>query len=620
MPALGIDTEGAGRPYDAAMTGRSEQARALLDEASAARADGDTAAARAAFVRAYDAARVERDVDAMTESALGIAAGQTFGTHPGRVPAFLHEAYTMAEGVQRTRIAIALARIWVYGADAARAVPFAAEAVAGAEAADDASLLADALDAQLLANWGPDGFDERVRISMRLEDVVAHVADVDVRMRAHIWRLTTALESLDLVAVRRQLRALDQLADESGLPRVRFFAASRQAMYALLMGETARAKEMLAVAVKAGYDAGEADAFAIQHALSKQIAQQDQDRAALEAEAEVYEQFGVGESVVSVAAEAAELWLDAGNADRARRLLDELAGNGLGAIPRDVDWLLTVSTLTLVAARLGVHDLTVEGVAQLEPYSGRGIGNAGAVTFPGVVDDVLRVACESLGRTDDAAKYLKRTVSAYQRMGAIALLSRVETHDSVRGDGVAYLRPGADSIWTVGSAGAAAQMREMKGFHYLRILLQRPGADISALDLSDAVAGHAGESVAQAAPDEVIDRQALIAYRRRLAELDEDLDEADSFSDAGRLARVKAERDALLDEIGRATGLGGRVRQNTSANERARVAVRKAVAAAIERITQHDEALGRLLRDCIDTGAVCRYDADPSRPITWVLD
>jgi hypothetical protein len=50
------------------------------------------------------------------------------------------------------------------------------------------------------------------------------------------------------------------------------------------------------------------------------------------------------------------------------------------------------------------------------------------------------------------------------------------------------------------------------------------------------------------------------------------------------------------------------------------VAVRKAVAAAIDRVTEVDATLGRVLRDCIQTGSVCRYEPDPARPFTWVTD
>ena len=135
-------------------------------------ADGAASAARAGYVRGYETARAAGDIEAMAEAALGLAATQTFGTVPGRVPAFLHEAYSLARGEQRARLAVALARAWAYGYDPARASRFVAEALAYAQTDGDPSLLAAALDAQLLVHWGPDDLDERLSITARLEDTV----------------------------------------------------------------------------------------------------------------------------------------------------------------------------------------------------------------------------------------------------------------------------------------------------------------------------------------------------------------------------------------------------------------------------------------------------------------
>lgn len=300
-------------------------------------ADDAGSAARAGYVRAYGKARAAGDIEAMTGAALGLAATQTFGTFPGRVPAFLHEAYSPARGEQRAWLAIALARAWAYGYDPARATGFAAEALAYAEAHDDPSLLAAALDAQLLVHWGPDDLDERLSITARLEDTVAHVADVESRMPAHLWRLTTALECLDLSAVRRQLRALDLLGAESGNARVRFFAASRRGMYALLTDDLEAAGRARREVAAAGAEAGEADALLIEHMLAAGIARQAGDVAALALEAAMYEEFGVREAVTWVVAEAALLWVDAGEPDRAGRLLYQLAGPDFSGIARDLD-------------------------------------------------------------------------------------------------------------------------------------------------------------------------------------------------------------------------------------------------------------------------------------------
>ena len=48
--------------------------------------------------------------------------------------------------------------------------------------------------------------------------------------------------------------------------------------------------------------------------------------------------------------------------------------------------------------------------------------------------------------------------------------------------------------------------------------------------------------------------------------------------------------------------------------------MRKAIAAALARIEQQDPAPARLLKDTVNTGATCRYDPDPARPVTWLLN
>src|SRR5262245_57411280 len=137
-----------------------------------------------------------------------------------------------------------------------------------------------------------------------------------------------------------------------------------------------------------------------------------------------------------------------------------------------------------------------------------------------------------------------------------------------------------DTGWTVGRDGATAVLPDVKGLHYLRHLLQRPGLDVEAVDLAASVAGHPGAAVRDSAAD-VIDAQALGAYRARLADIDAELSEARSWADGPRSTRLRLEREALLDEIGAATGLGGRRRRFSSAQERARIAVRKAIVSAI---------------------------------------
>jgi hypothetical protein len=590
-------------------------------------ATADAEQTRAAFVRAYDAAKAASDVEAMTDAALGLAGTHMWGTVPGRLPAFLYEAYTVADGARRDKLAVAIARAWAYSGDPGRAAPFAAEALADAEGGDDREALAAALDASLLVHWGPDDLSERVRITARLEDVVAHLTDVEARMSAHLWRLTTALETLDRPVAIRQLRALDTLAAESGSPRVAFFAASRRAMHALIADDLPTARASARDAIAAGWHAGEPDAYAIERALTAAIARQEGDVAALSAEAARFEAFALREGATSVGAEAALLWQAAGDLDRAAALLHQLSGSPADGAPftkitRDVEWLLTVVSLSEVAAAVGDISLCEAAVTLLQPYAGRGVVNGGAVGFAGVVDDYLARACAVLGREEEARRWAATAADAYGRMGAVWWARRASP-PSPRPPAapivVAHLRLGSDGIWWLGRAGALVAVRDVKGLHYLRLLLARPGLDVPAVELSDAVAGRPGTGPMAAAGLEILDRAALAAYRQRLADIGTEIDEATAWTDPGRVAVLEDERDAVLAELRAATGLGGRARETSGTGERARVAVRKAVVAAIQRIAAVDRDLGRLLTHTVHTGSNCRYDPDPTRPTRWVL-
>jgi hypothetical protein len=50
---------------------------------------------------------------------------------------------------------------------------------------------------------------------------------------------------------------------------------------------------------------------------------------------------------------------------------------------------------------------------------------------------------------------------------------------------------------------------------------------------------------------------AKAAYQARLTELEEELEEAEGFNDLARAAKARQEREFLVQELGRAVGLGG---------------------------------------------------------------
>src|SRR5262249_39917943 len=108
----------------------------------------------------------------------------------------------------------------------------------------------------------------------------------------------------------------------------------------------------------------------------------------------------------------------------------------------------------------------------------------------------------------------------------------------------------------------------------------------------------------------VLDATAKVAYRQRLAELRDELDEAERFNDPGRAERAREEMDAITEQLAAAVGLGGPDRPAAPATEPARATARKVVKAALNRISDHHAALGRHLTMSIKTGTFCSYAPD----------
>jgi hypothetical protein len=183
--------------------------------------------------------------------------------------------------------------------------------------------------------------------------------------------------------------------------------------------------------------------------------------------------------------------------------------------------------------------------------------------------------------------------------------------------------------WLVEFEGRAVRLHDAKGLHHLARLFAEPGRELHVLDMvASERAGIVGTS--SEGKDVVavgfsmdagvlLDAQAKAAYRRRLAEIEDDIDEARLLGDDERAAQAEAERDFLARELSRAVGLGGRDRHAGSSSERARASVTRALRQAMVRITEHHPMLGEHLRRAIRTGTYCRYLPDPRVPTTWKL-
>jgi len=194
--------------------------------------------------------------------------------------------------------------------------------------------------------------------------------------------------------------------------------------------------------------------------------------------------------------------------------------------------------------------------------------------------------------------------------------------------------------WTVGYGGKAFRLKDTKGLGYLAHLLRHPSAEFHVLDLAGGIAGQRDDDETRQSAHglprgdedlekagirigslgdagEMLDDQAKVAYRRRLSELREELEEAKAAGNIERAEQAEQEIDALTTELSRAVGLGGRNRRAASASERARQSITKTIKSVLERIAESDAQLGDIFSRCIRTGTFCSYQPYPDFPIAW---
>jgi hypothetical protein len=228
----------------------------------------------------------------------------------------------------------------------------------------------------------------------------------------------------------------------------------------------------------------------------------------------------------------------------------------------------------------------------------------------------------------EAARTILDRIKGAQTTHEAADVERQAALDEARAAAPSTFRREGD-YWLLVFAGRTARVRDLKGLRYLARLLAQPEQEFHVLDLVAAENGSAAPAgrgkpagisrVRLGDAGAMLDEQAKKAYRRRLAEIEEDIEQAHALGHADRAAQADSERDFLLRELARAVGLGGRDRRAASVSERARVAVTRAIRHGIARIAEHHPELAEHLERAIRTGTYCAYIPDPRAPAEWRL-
>ncbi|HJV15249.1 MAG TPA: hypothetical protein VJ625_15275 [Propionibacteriaceae bacterium] len=249
----------------------------------------------------------------------------------------------------------------------------------------------------------------------------------------------------------------------------------------------------------------------------------------------------------------------AGDQDAARRELDTVLSLDWRG-DRSYLWSIFVGEMTAAAIALDDQQLCRQLLHDLRPVADTCAVNGALVCFMGAHAHRVGLLYAALGQPALAQWWLTKAVQIHRRLGARAWeiescveLRRLGSDDAQHhAERAAALRGalqlGADvpslrsaqprlvrigDMWQASYRGQSAYLRDMKGLHDLAALLKQPGVDLSSRE---------GVRISSDGADATLDRTALVAYRQRLAELDEEITVAQQRSDLAAQERVTDER------------------------------------------------------------------------------
>ncbi|MBB5802618.1 hypothetical protein F4560_002386 [Saccharothrix ecbatanensis] len=469
-----------------------------------------------------------------------------------------------------------------------------------ARGAGDYDALATGLWAAHDTTPGIGNAARRLALTEELISVSRRSGDHNVEHYATSFRWVALVELGD-PRYADQLHAFVALSERLGLTRFSFSSAIDQCIVFTMRGRYAEAEAMLAKATELGASSHPGFRMMYLHLRWALLLPQGRfaelDDLAAEIAASTHPCPGLPAGIAA---------LERGDVEAARALLDRPAPDDRHQQMFEPLWLRFQARFALAA---GDRELAARVREQLAPHRGKWLVSLYGCDISGPVDLWLGVVDMVLGRCDDAVEELRAAQRSAERMQArpwaalarrhLAEASgRSSTPEPVAAAAQEFRRDG--DVWTLTYGGATVRMPDSKGLRDLHVLLSSPGEPVSAVSLL------APEAVASArlGGDPVLDDEAKARYRRRLDQLDDEIDRA--FDD-DRAAVLDRERQALLEELRAAAGLAGRTRRLGDEAERARKTVTARIRDTLRKLDERHPGLAAHLRETVSTGAACLY-------------
>lgn len=580
--------------------------------------------ARDAFVEAANIARRHGRSDDLARAALGLGAGLggfEISLFDHVQIELLEEALRVvdpADSPQRARLLARLSVALSFVAEERR-LDLSTDAAAMARRLGDESALGYALAAFCDAISGPAHSEARRDAAAEVVALGVGLGERRLELLGRRLLIAALLELGEMADVDAQIGMFSASADAIREPLYRWYVPLWRGMRALMSGRVEESTALCAEADTLGAMAGSVNAAML--TLTQRWVRLRVEGRLTEA-AELLDDYALevfGELAGTLAVSALSR-LQLGDADGARTRLREMVAD-LDRIPLDAEWLPTMAQLAELAVALGDRQSAAVLDAAMAPFDDRIVVEGIGAAVCGTLGAYRAPLALLLGRAEQSRELAAAAAAAAQRIGlvgrpkltqpSVVLDAAPVTSDH---DRVGVATREADT-WVLTFAGATGRVRDSKGLRDLAVLLAVPGKAVHVSDLVSQDA--AGRAVVSSRGDEVLDRRAIAEFRRRLADLDDELAEAEGHHDEGRAAKLATERQFLLDELAGAAGLGGRSRRMGDDVDRARKTVRARVRDAIARVESVHPELGRHLARAVKTGTFCSYD--PEVPVRWTV-
>jgi len=507
------------------------------------------------------------------------------------------------------------------------------------DAKGDPVAYAEALSLAHHCLLGPEHGQRRRELADQLIGEAARAGRRGDLVMGLMWRTVDQFLAADPHA-HRSLAELKGMLAEADHRAVGFVARNIDVMLAIRAGRFDDAEILAKECVELGVEAGDIDAAAWYGAQLVAIRwYQGRLPELLPMLTELLHSPTLSPIDNSYAAALAIAAAQAGDHHSATAALASLRRPHLDDLPRSSTWLVALYGVVEAAHATGNPIAAASAYELLRPYAALPMMASLGVACFGSVHHALGVASLTQGQLDRAVGHFREAVHANLALGhwpavvlsrqrladALELRGRAEDAPAVRhqrelaeqlsGSAGLALAPAAEPVsaritrhgrrWRVEVGSRSIDVNQTVGLLHLAVLTANPGTEISAVELVAGVEGLGKAARTSAVSDQpVLDRDAVQSYRRRLAELADAIEDADTPAAADR---ARAERDWLLAELKAGEGFGGRVRAFTDDGERARIAVGKAIRRTIAQLEETDRMIGRHLRASVHTGVRCWY-------------